>query len=131
YKLVKYFLRVIPSKIPAKLSLNRKIKVIIKEIIEIISNIYVLAITTDNTNYLLQSYVKIFNLIDKNKDIDINVKEEINEYMFQRLFFILTTNFSEFDSMYDNLIFMRMLNNKIPAYFLSEILDVYDKNYFV
>lgn len=131
YKLVKYFLRVIPSKIPAKLSLNRKTKVIIKEIIEIISNIYVLAITTDNTNYLLQSYVKIFNLIDENKDIDINVKEEINEYMFQRLFFILTTNFSEFDSMYDILIFMRMLNNKIPAYFLSEILDVYDKNYFV
>lgn len=131
YKLVKYFLRVIPSKIPAKLQWTDKLIVILKEIIEIISNIYILAISPDNTRYLLQSYVKIFNSIEEDRNITIKIKEEINDHMYRRLYFILTANFNQVDSMYDILIFMKMLNNKIPAYFLSKILDVYNANYFV
>lgn len=131
YKLVKYFLRVIPSKIPAKLQLKGSLIVILKEIIEIISNIYVLAISPDNTRYLLQSYVKIFNSIEEDENIATKIKQEINNHMYQRLYFILTANFNQVDSMYDILIFMKMLNNKIPAYFLSRILYNYSANYFV
>lgn len=130
-KLVKYFLRVITSKIPSEFNLNHKTKNILKQIIEIVSNIYVLSINPNHTNYLLQSYIKVYNFLRNNKNIDTSIKEEINEYMYQRLFYILKTNFDHLDSMYDIFIFMKMLNNKIPPYFLSKTLDANETNYFV
>lgn len=131
YKLVKYFLRTITSKIPTKLSVNHNTTHLIKEIIEIISNIYVLAINTNHTNYLLQSYIKIFNYLNQDEDIDVNIKEDIEEYIYQRLLYILKTNNHEIDSMYDIFLFMKMLKNKIPTSFLSKTLDSYETNYFV
>lgn len=108
--------------------------------LEVVCNLYSLAINTNNTANLLSIFVKILKM---KESLILNHTSELNhsnvasssfnnfdEILFQNLFRTLKNNISKTDLMYDILIFMKMLNKKLSPQFLCELLSKSD-SYFL
>lgn len=132
YTIIRYFLRTIASKIPSEIDLsNRKLVDILKTIIELLSNVYVLGIDSLSTNYYLQSLVKIYNLVKNEKNILNENSQEILELIHQNLYSILKNEIDKITYFYDLLPFLKMLDSNIPSNLLCHIIEENEKNYFV
>lgn len=144
-KITHYFLKTIRGHI----NFNGKQIPIFKHILEVISNIYTLTITHKSTNYLIAIFFKLQQLLnnyEKNlkrkipnssenekKDIqrDLNQIESLKESMYHHLYRVMKNNLNKMDYMYDILIFAKSLDKKLPANFLSSIIESHLHSYFV
>ncbi|QKS69719.1 RNA-directed DNA polymerase [Paenalkalicoccus suaedae] len=148
-RVINYFLKTIRSSI----FFDGRHKHIIEHSIEVVSNIYSININYKSTNYLIAIYIKIFNAIKKIENeitlelsrltfpltktefIKIDEKKDsliyLKEKMYQHLFIILKNNIENINYMYELIPFMRMLDKRMPASFLCEILDKNKSEYFI
>lgn len=123
-RIVNYFLKSIRSSI----FFNGKHKHVIVNILEIVGNIFTLDINYNSTNYLIAIYYKVLNESD---EINITLKNYIDEKIFQNAFNILKNNKAKLNNMFDMLIFMKGLDKKLSSSFLCEILEKYSDSYFI
>lgn len=145
-KIVNFFLKSIRSSI----NFDGNHVYVIINILEIISNVFVLDINNKSTSYLISIYFKILNQAKileeayqeeisccndslkikdyKNKINDLLV---IEEKIFQYSFTILKNNAKEISNMYDLIVFMKMLNKKLSSSRLCEIINLHNSSYFV
>ncbi len=130
--LVKYFLRVVSSKIPSKINISdNSLANIVKEIIELTTNIYILGMDSSNTNYLLQILVKVLNIMNAKENKESPNYLSIEEFIFQKLYSIIVNNENKINDNYDILVFMKMLTMKMPSNLLSRLIENNSTNYFV
>ncbi|WP_317929769.1 RNA-directed DNA polymerase [Tetragenococcus halophilus] len=141
-KIVNYFLQSIRSQI----NFDGEHINIFKDILEIVSNIYTLNITTKSTNYLLTINLKLQQALSKfeNKQAKLEDREltdvilkkqreanDLKENIYQHLFRVMKNNLTRMNYMYDLLVFMKSLDKKLPASFLSTIIEKFKNSYFV
>lgn len=138
-KIINYFLKAIRSLIIYDGNHNH----IIANILELVSNIFILDPNNNSTNYLIAIYIKLLNKAREYRDNLELVSSEtgyqkrienivfIEEKIFQNAFRILKVNFESIEQMYDLIIFMKSLEKKLSSNFLCEILSSYGKSYFV
>lgn len=144
-KVVHYFLKTIRTQIEFDGKQIRSFR----QMLEIITNIFTLNITTKSTNYLIAISFKILNKVHlfedelkKSKDNseydllieqkkDLNEISSLKEVLYQHLFRIMKNNIENMDDMYDLLVFMKSLDKKLPSSFLSAIIERHKDSYFV
>ncbi|UUV98660.1 RNA-directed DNA polymerase [Vagococcus luciliae] len=145
-KIVNYFLKSIRSSI----SYDGNHNYVIANILEIVSNIFVLDINYNSTNYLISIYIKILNKAreiakkceqkvqicdneENRRDYEINMVNLafMEEHIFQNAFRILKNNMSNIEQMNDLIVFMKFLDKKVSSSFLCEILSKYQDSYFI
>lgn len=145
-KIVNYFLKSIRSSINYDGEHNH----VMGNMLEIVSNIFILDVNNNSTNYIISIFVKILNKakeikayyeskLQENNNED-NVKQFANsvenlifieENIFQNSYRILKNKFNDIDQMYDLIVFMKLLEKKLSSAFLCEILSLYKDSYFV
>lgn len=145
-KIVKYFLKAIRTDI----IYDGQHKHIVASILEIVSNIFMLDISNDSTNYLISIYIKILkkarsieikSKVKMEKDPTLESKNEyyhnienlnyIEEKVFQHAYRIIKNQLINTNQMYDLIIFMKILDKKLPSSLLCKILDMFNDSYFV
>lgn len=145
-KVINYFLK----SIRASIFYDGNHNYVIGNILEVVSNIFVLDINSNSTNYLISIYVKIFNKakelkdscerklqLDNNEDTISKYRRSIEnlvfieEKIFQHAYRTLKNNFKNIEQMYDLIVFMKLLDKKLSSAFLCKILSFYKNSYFI
>ncbi|HDR8109689.1 TPA: hypothetical protein QCZ04_002734 [Bacillus cereus] len=133
-RIINYFLKRVRTLIPRPTEVN---KYNLSYILEVVSNIFTLAINTKSTNSLIAVYLKVVQEYKKilagesvSEDIHSEI-EFINERIFQHLYMNLRNNYKQIEQMFDLFIFIKTLDKKLSSSFLCKVIEEYKDSYFV
>ena len=130
-RIVKYFLKSIRNLI----EYDRNNLPVIKEIIEILTNVYSLYIDINSTNNYIAIMLKLLTGTRNDNNDDQTLSKHsiiiLDDLLFENCFRVIKNNEDSLSYMTDLITFMKLLDKKISAQYLCKILNNSKYNYFI